>query len=57
LLRCGRDGATIRLAARMEPDRAVFSHISNNWAGVPLRTWDTVLAFTRETRTTTRVTA
>jgi hypothetical protein len=25
-------------------ERRLFSHISNNWAGVPLRTWDTMLA-------------
>jgi len=34
-------------------ERRLFSHISNNWAGVPLRTWDTMLAFIRGTRTAT----
>ena len=29
----------------------LFSHISRNWAGVPLRTWDTLLAFIRGTTT------
>jgi hypothetical protein len=32
-------------------ERKLFSHISNNWAGVPLRTWDTRLAFIRGTTT------
>ena len=32
-------------------ERRLFSHISNNWAGVPLRTWDTLLAFIRGTTT------
>ena len=34
-------------------ERRLFSQISCNWAGVPLRTWDTVLAFIRGTHTTT----
>jgi hypothetical protein len=34
-------------------ERRLFSHISNNWDGVPLRTWDTMLAFIRGTRTAT----
>ena len=38
----------------MEPDRASpISQISRNWAGVPLRTWETVLAFIRGTTTIT----
>ena len=32
--------------------RKLFSHITNNWAGVPLRTWDTLLGFIRGTTTT-----
>ena len=31
----------------------MFSHISNNWAGVPLRTFETVLSYIRGTVTTT----
>jgi len=34
-------------------ERRLFSHISNNWAGVPLRTWDTLLVFIRGTTTST----
>src|SRR5260370_17273150 len=30
---------------------SLFSHISRNWAGVPLRTWATLLAFIRGTTT------
>ena len=32
-------------------ERSLFSQISCNWAGVPLRTWDTVLGFIRGTKT------
>jgi hypothetical protein len=32
-------------------ERGLFSQISRNWAGVPLRTWDTVLGFIRGTTT------
>lgn len=31
----------------------LFSHISLNWAGKPLRTWDTMLGYIRGTTTTT----
>jgi DDE family transposase len=34
-------------------EHRLFSRISCNWAGVPLRTWDTLVAFTRGTTTTT----
>jgi hypothetical protein len=34
-------------------EHRLFSQISCNWAGVPLRTWDTVLAFVRGTHTAT----
>jgi DDE family transposase len=33
-------------------EHRLFSQISRNWAGVPLRTWDTVLAYIRGTTTT-----
>lgn len=34
-------------------EHRLFSHISLNWAGKPLRTWDTMLAYIRGTRTAT----
>jgi hypothetical protein len=34
-------------------EHRLFSQISCNWAGVPLRTWDTVLGFIRGTTTAT----
>jgi hypothetical protein len=34
-------------------EHKMFSHISNNWAGVPLRTFETVLSYIRGTVTTT----
>jgi hypothetical protein len=33
-------------------EHRLFGQISRNWAGVPLRTWDTVLAYIRGTTTT-----
>ena len=33
-------------------EHRLFSQISRNWAGVPLRTWETVLALIRGTTTT-----
>jgi hypothetical protein len=33
-------------------EHRLFSQISRNWAGAPLRTWDTLLAFIRGTTTT-----
>ena len=32
-------------------EHRLFSQISRNWAGVPLRTWDTILAFIGGTTT------
>jgi hypothetical protein len=37
-------------------EHKLFSQISRNWAGVPLRTWDTLLAFIRGTSTSTGLT-
>jgi len=34
-------------------EHRLFSQISRNWAGVPLRTWDALLAFIRGTATST----
>jgi Rhodopirellula transposase DDE domain len=34
-------------------EHRLFSHISLNWAGKPLRTWETVLGYLRGTTTTT----
>jgi hypothetical protein len=34
-------------------EHRLFSQISCNWAGVPLRTWDTLVAFVRGTTTST----
>lgn len=34
-------------------EHRLFSHISLNWAGKPLRTWDTLLAYLRGTSTST----
>ena len=34
-------------------EHRLFSQISTNWAGKPLRTWDTLLAYLRGTTTTT----
>ena len=55
---CDRFGLTVTVChyptgrSKWNPiERRLFSHISNNWAGVPLRTWDTLLAFIRGTTT------
>jgi hypothetical protein len=37
-------------------EHRLFSHISINWAGQPLRTWDILLAYLRGTTTTTGLT-
>lgn len=37
-------------------EHRLFSHISINWAGRPLRTWDTLLAYLRGTTTVTGLT-
>ncbi len=55
---CDRFGLTVTVChyptgcSKWNPiERRLFSHISHNWAGVPLRTWDTLLAFIRGTTT------
>jgi hypothetical protein len=55
---CDRFGLTVTVChyptgcSKWNPiERRLFSHISNNWAGVPLRTWDALLAFIRGTTT------
>lgn len=55
---CDRFGLTVTVChyptgcSKWNPiERRLFSHISNNWAGVPLRTWDTLLGFIRGTST------
>jgi len=57
---CDRFGLTVTVChyptgcSKWNPiEHRLFSQISCNWAGVPLRTWDTVLAFIRGTTTTT----
>ena len=34
-------------------EHRLFSYISNNWAGQPLRTFETMLGYIRDTTTTT----
>jgi len=55
---CDRFGLTVTVChyptgcSKWNPiERRLFSHISCNWAGAPLRTWDTLLAFIRGTTT------
>ena len=55
---CDRFGLTVTVChyptgcSKWNPiERSLFSQISRNWAGVPLRTWDTVLGFIRGTKT------
>jgi len=55
---CDRFGLTVTVChyptgcSKWNPiERRLFSHISNNWAGVPLRTWETLLGFIRGTTT------
>ena len=55
---CDRFGLTVTVChyptgcSKWNPiERGLFSQISRNWAGVPLRTWDTVLGFIRGTKT------
>ena len=57
---CDRLGLTVTVChyptgcSKWNPiEHRLFSQISRNWAGVPLRTWDTLLAFMRGTTTTT----
>lgn len=60
---CDRLGLTVTVChyptgcSKWNPiEHRLFSQISRNWAGVPLRTWDTVLAFIRGTGTSTGLT-
>ena len=55
---CDRFGLTVTVChyptgcSKWNPiERKLFSQISRNWAGVPLRTWETLLAFIRGTTT------
>jgi hypothetical protein len=55
---CDRFGLTVTVChyptgcSKWNPiEHRLFSQISRNWAGVPLRTWDTLLAFIRGTTT------
>ena len=57
---CDRFGLTVTVChyptgcSKWNPiEHRLFSQISCNWAGVPLRTWDTVLALIRGTQTAT----
>jgi hypothetical protein len=57
---CDRLGLTVTVChyptgcSKWNPiEHRLFSQISRNWAGVPLRTWDTLLAFIRGTTTAT----
>ena len=57
---CDRFGLTVTVChyptgcSKWNPiEHRLFSQISRNWAGVPLRTWDTLLAFIRGTATST----
>ncbi len=57
---CNRHGLTVTVAhyppgcSKWNPaDRRLFSWISQNWKGVPLRTYETVLKFIRTTKTKT----
>ena len=60
---CDRLGLTVTVChyptgcSKWNPiEHRLFSQISRNWAGVPLRSWDTVLALIRGTRTFTGLT-
>ena len=57
---CDRFGLTVTVChyptgcSKWNPiEHRLFSQISRNWAGVPLRSWETVLRFIRGTGTTT----
>jgi hypothetical protein len=57
---CDRRGLTVTVChyptgcSKWNPiEHRLFSQISNNWAGKPLRTWDTLLAYLRGTTTST----
>ena len=54
---CDRFGPTVTVChyptgcSKSNPiENKLFSHISQNWAGVPLRSWETILAFIRGTK-------
>ena len=60
---CDRFGLTVTVChyptgcSKWNPiEHRLFSQISRNWAGVPLRTWETLLAFIRGTTTSTGLT-
>jgi DDE family transposase len=60
---CDRFGLTVTVChyptgcSKWNPiEHRLFSQISRNWAGVPLRTWDTSLAFIRGTTTSSGLT-
>jgi len=60
---CDRFGLTVTVChyptgcSKWNPiEHRLFSQISCNWAGVPLRTWDTLLAFIRGTTTSSGLT-
>jgi hypothetical protein len=60
---CDRLGLTVTVChyptgcSKWNPiEHRLFSQISCNWAGVPLRTWDTLLAFIRGTTTSSGLT-
>ena len=60
---CDRRGLTVTVChyptgcSKWNPiEHRLFGPISLNWAGTPLRTWDTILAYLRGTSTTTGLT-
>jgi hypothetical protein len=60
---CDRRGLTVTVChyptgcSKWNPiEHRLFSQISTNWAGTPLRTWDTLLAYVRGTTTSTGLT-
>ena len=60
---CDRFGLTVTVChyptgcSKWNPiERNLFSHISHNWVGVPLRSWETIIAFIRGTATATGLT-
>jgi Rhodopirellula transposase DDE domain len=60
---CDRFGLTVTVChyptgcSKWNPiEHRLFSQISRNWAGVPLRTWDTLMAFIRGTTTSSGLT-
>jgi hypothetical protein len=60
---CDRRGLTVTVShyptgcSKWNPiEHRLFSQISTNWAGKPLRTWDTILGYVRGTTTCTGLT-